>query len=429
MKRNYVVLAGLALVIWSLIAICWWAGRPGEPATKQPTPPARSQTAETARAIVPEAPRPSAPAAAAEERPVQVDGPRAEVRKEPEPPEHLERQPDPYADAEVIAEETKEDGGTKRTTRIVKSKKDTKYPLVRLEETAVQDKVPAGRRAAVRRKEMVADHIIVKLKPGTKEESLVALNSKFEAKIRRKMRVSDTYLVEIPAKDVQALPRMIAGYRQEARTVAYAEPDYIVHSLEEEVIPNDPQFSQLWGLKNTGQNGGTPGADIGAPAAWAVSKGSRAVKVAVIDTGVDYTHPDLAANIWTNTGEIPGDGIDNDGNGYVDDVRGWNFFADTNEPMDDHFHGTHCAGTIGAVGNNGIGIAGVCWQVSIVPLKFLNSGGSGWTSDAVEAIAYATSLHVDVMSNSWGGGGYSQALYDAIAEANDAGILIILPEI
>ena len=122
-------------------------------------------------------------------------------------------------------------------------------------------------------------------------------------------------------------------------------------------------------------------ADIDAPEAWNVTTGSRAVVVAVIDTGIDYRHPDLAANMWRNPGEIPGDGIDNDGNGFVDDVYGWDFANNDADPFDDEGHGTHVAGTIGAVGNNGTGVAGVNWQVSLMALKFLGADGSG-TTDA-----------------------------------------------
>ncbi len=137
----------------------------------------------------------------------------------------------------------------------------------------------------------------------------------------------------------------------------------------------------------------------------------------MVDTGVDYNHPDLAPNIWQNTREII-NGKDDDGNGYVDDVRGWNFVAKNNDPMDDNGHGTHCAGTIAAVGNNGIGVAGTAWNVKIMPLKFLNEKGSGYISDAISAILYASRNGASVISNSWSGTGYSQSLKDAIDASN-----------
>ncbi|NCC52772.1 MAG: hypothetical protein EOM20_16375, partial [Spartobacteria bacterium] len=204
--------------------------------------------------------------------------------------------------------------------------------------------------------------------------------------------------------------------------VLYAEPDYEVHINR---VPDDASFSELWGLHNTGQTGGTPGADIGASDAWDIQTGSHEVIVAVIDTGVDYNHEDLAANMWINTGEIPGNGIDDDSNGYIDDVYGINAITGSGNPMDDHNHGTHCAGTIGAVGNNGVGVVGVSWQVRILALKFLNADGSGYISDAITCIEYAIAKKAKVLSNSWGGGGYSQAMNDVIDAAGAAGISFV----
>jgi len=213
--------------------------------------------------------------------------------------------------------------------------------------------------------------------------------------------------------------------------VAYAEPNYIIQlslpddpelpgneSVGTESVsgaPNDPRFSEQWALSNTGQTSGTSGADIGALSAWSVSTGSDSIVVAVIDTGVDYTHPDMAANIWTNPGEIAGNGIDDDGNGYIDDVHGWDFINNDNDPMDDNGHGTHCAGVIGAVGNNGIGISGVNQKVKIMPLKFLSADGSGNVAASLNAITYARKMGANVISCSWGGTAKSQALEDAIS--------------
>ena len=218
--------------------------------------------------------------------------------------------------------------------------------------------------------------------------------------------------------------------------VAYAEPNYVYRIVGApadvaEVIPNDAEFGRLWGMKNSGQKDssgadGIVGADVGATKAWAITTGSKDIVVAVIDTGVDYTHQDLADNIYNNAKEIAGNGIDDDGNGFIDDVHGWNFAGvSTNDPMDDNSHGTHCSGTIGGKGNDGKGVAGVSWNVSILPIKFLTGGGSGTLADAVKSIQYATKMKVNIMSNSWGGGGFSQSMMDAIVEAKDAGILFI----
>ncbi len=200
--------------------------------------------------------------------------------------------------------------------------------------------------------------------------------------------------------------------------VEYAEPDYVV-SIDS-TTPNDPNFGNLWGMHNDADT------DIDAPEAWDLSTGSSSIVVAVIDTGVDYNHEDLSTNMWTNSGEIPGNGIDDDGNGYVDDYYGINGYTNNGDPMDDHGHGTHVSGTVAAVGNNGIGVVGVCWTAKIMALKFLTSGGWGYTSDAVKCVNYAIDKGADIMSNSWGGSGYSSSLKAAIEAAKNAGILFLV---
>ncbi len=193
------------------------------------------------------------------------------------------------------------------------------------------------------------------------------------------------------------------------------------YELKISATTNDTNASALWGMR--GPYG------LQATTAWDLETGSEDIVVAVIDTGVDYTHPDLAANMWVNTAEIPGNNIDDDGNGIKDDIYGAKFVSSPNgNPMDDNSHGTHVAGTIGAVGNNGLGVVGVNWRVKIMALKFLSSSGSGSLSGAIQAINYmvmmkARGVNIRVVNNSWGGGGYSQPLYDAIARARDAGII------
>jgi hypothetical protein len=145
----------------------------------------------------------------------------------------------------------------------------------------------------------------------------------------------------------------------------------------------------------------------------------------VIDTGVDYTHRDIDDNMWVNTGEIPNNGLDDDDNGYIDDIYGYDFCYYDNNPKDDHGHGTHCAGIIAAEGDNGSDIVGICWDAKIMALKFLDAGGSGWTSDAVEAFYYAVDNGADVTSNSWGGGGYSETMEDAINYADSQGVIMV----
>jgi len=209
--------------------------------------------------------------------------------------------------------------------------------------------------------------------------------------------------------------------------VEYAEPNYRRYLR---AVPNDPGFTQQWGLQNTGQpvKGvvGVPGADMGLTTAWATQTGSRGVVVAVIDDSIDINHPDLAANIWINPGEIAGDGIDNDGNGFIDDVNGWDFLNNDANPSADpgtgQGHGTEVAGCIGAVGNNGVGITGVNWNVSIMPLKF----GLDVASE-VAAFDYAIANGATIINASFGGPGPgSQAERDAVQRLQNAGILLVV---
>ena len=217
--------------------------------------------------------------------------------------------------------------------------------------------------------------------------------------------------------------------------VVYAEPNYKIQLNDppseptpppteptepeppSEVLPDDLD-SRLWGIRNQGQDGGTAGVDVGAVEAWKTTTGQpngQGPLILVIDTGIDYNHPDLAANVWVNPNEVPGDGVDDDDSGIADDIHGANLIFKDGNPMDDNDHGTHCAGTIGAVGNNGDGIVGVNWNATIAGAKFLDGGGSGTYADAVESVLYATRIGARITSNSWGGGGFSQALYDAFA--------------
>jgi subtilisin family serine protease len=224
----------------------------------------------------------------------------------------------------------------------------------------------------------------------------------------------DVHRCSIPTgMDVEAAVRAFAA----DPAVAWAEPNYVYTASR---TPNDPRFGELWGLENPGDT------DIDAPEAWDRQTGSRDVIVAIIDTGVDYGHEDLRDNAWRNPGESGSgretNGRDDDGNGFVDDVFGWDFAGRDNDPMDDNGHGTHVAGTIAAAGDNRTGVAGVAWSASIMALKFLNANGSGNAADAIQAIEYAAHHGARILNNSWGGGGFSQALHDAIdlARQHDA---------
>jgi subtilisin family serine protease len=228
------------------------------------------------------------------------------------------------------------------------------------------------------------------------------------------------------ASKTKTTPQLIQELSRDLR-FAVVEPDYI-RSIDS-VIPNDPGFPDLWGLHNTGQDGGTTDIDIDAPEAWDLTTGSGDVVVAIIDTGIDYTHPDLQANIWTNPGETPDNGIDDDGNGWVDDIHGINAIVETGDPMDDNAHGTHVAGTIGAESNNSTGVAGVNWNVKMIGAKFLNDIGWGYTSDHLQCLDYVYDLkashgiNIVAVNASYGGGDPSTAVSDAITALGTQGIL------
>jgi hypothetical protein len=254
-------------------------------------------------------------------------------------------------------------------------------------------------------------------------------------RVRKDMSVPDLnriYRLKVDIQPGQSLKDVLKNYRDDPG-VEYAELNYKVSVCR---TPNDTLYRLQWPLNNTGQDypdsggfnppPGTPDADIDAPEAWDYSTGNSEIVVAVVDTGVDYDHRDLWTNMWVNQAELGGtSGIDDDGNGYVDDIYGYDFINNDSNPKDDNGHGTHCAGIIAAAGNNGADITGVCWDAKIMALKFLDSSGSGNNADAIEAFYYAVQNGADVASNSWGGGGFSQAMADAVDYAYSQGVMMV----
>lgn len=258
------------------------------------------------------------------------------------------------------------------------------------------------------------DTVIVKYKSGTASTAAVNALEKQMGTTTAKIFKSGAKLLKLSKGS--SVPNTIATLKKN-NLVAYAEPDYKVTAT---YTPNDPMFNQLWGMDNESY----PQYDVQAPEAWDKTKGSSDTVVAVIDTGVDFTHPELTNCAWTNPGEIPGNGIDDDGDGYVDDVHGWDFVDGDNSVYTpgagNHPHGTHVSGTIAAAMDNNIGVAGLAPNVKIMALRFLDNSGSGYTDDAISAIDYAAAKGAKVINNSWAGYGYSEALYDAIAAASNS---------
>lgn len=303
----------------------------------------------------------------------------------------------------------------------------------RISKTLILGLLTAGIAAQAKKVEVVPGEYVVKLRNRFTTMANVDLERALGVQVVEHLsEASRSILVRRSAVErkefaVQALTQ--------SPLVEYAEPNFIYRATSGfSNLPNDPELSRLWGMINTGQKSsgdggevtGKAGIDIDAKRAWQVETGSKKVVIASIDTGVDYTNQDLAPNMWTNEAEANGkDGVDDDGNGVIDDTHGFNAISGKGDMKDDHGHGTHTSGTMAAGGNNGNGVVGVAWNATVMGVKFLSASGGGSLADAVKAIDYTTTMKVDMTSNSWGGGGFSQALYDAIKRARDAGILFV----
>jgi len=281
--------------------------------------------------------------------------------------------------------------------------------------------------ASLKQVDSVPGEYVVRLKPSLK----LFINNKAQLSQRLGSFVKST----IPSQNIVVVKRAAFESTDSAvKTLAQnpmvdiAEPNYIYKINK---TPNDPMLGQLWGMNNIGQadssgKAGVAGMDVDAVRAWDIETGSEKMIVAVIDTGVDFNHPDLKDNLWTNEAEANGKaGVDDDGNGVIDDIHGFNAIDGSGNAMDDHGHGSHCSGTIGAKGDDGKGIVGVNWNTRIMAVKFLSAEGSGSLEDAVKAIDYATKMGAKVLSNSWGGGGFAQTLLDSIKASETAGALFV----
>ena len=275
------------------------------------------------------------------------------------------------------------------------------------------------------------DRILVKPRESANLQELATLHSRHRTRVLRRFKnLGNVDVVELPP--AAAVPDFLQRFRASG-LIEHVEPDYWIRAA---VTPNDPRFTDgtQWNLRNTGQNGGLPNADIQAVPAWDVLNSASNVVVAVIDSGIRYTHQDLAANMWVNPGESGLDAldrdkrtnrVDDDANGIIDDVYGIDAVNNTGDPKDSDGHGTHVAGIIGAVGNNRLGVAGVAWKVQLMACRFLDSTGYGSTSDAIQCLDYARSKGAKVINASWGDTGNSTFLSSAIQRARDAGIIFV----
>ena len=331
-----------------------------------------------------------------------------------------------YAGADRLGrtERSLPDGGIKRVTLL---RTDLKYPLVRVVDRMGPVEASGGRpiRESVA---MAAGHFLVEPVKTAGGDVLRARLEEGGWVVRAELPLSGRWLVApsvgaIMDSEGDRFPELQAALAAELGDLATVEPDYLFYA---EGLADDPSFANgsLWGLRNTGQSGGTAGADIRAVEAWDIRNDASDVVVAVVDTGVRMTHEDIAPNLWTNPGEIPGNGIDDDGNGVIDDVHGFDAIDGGGDPSDEDGHGTHVAGTVGAAGNNATGVTGVAWEVRIMPIRFLGDGG-GFLSDVIEGIAYARANGATILNNSWGGGGFSTSLRNAIADLAAGDILFV----
>ncbi|MEI6449710.1 MAG: S8 family serine peptidase [Actinomycetes bacterium] len=306
-----------------------------------------------------------------------------------------------------------------------------------------RDARPTAQSAPAPGDSYVAGEVLVRLKAGASKPGRQALASALGAARVRDLRVqailprgqrillfkSTTLSGEALVASALRNPNVISASLNYRHTIDEGDVAVIERRGFKAVTPDDPLFPDLWGLNNIGQTGGTPGADISAPEAWSTTTGSADVVVASTDTGVAYDHPDLAANMWHNPYEIPANGIDDDLNGYIDDVYGINAITGSGDPYDDQGHGSHTSGTMAAVGDNGIGITGVAWQARIMAVKFLDATGYGTTADAIASINYVVNekvnygVNVVAINASWGGGEYSVLERDSIRAAGAAGIV------
>lgn len=308
--------------------------------------------------------------------------------------------------------------GTRQRERLINS--GGKYPFIRVVDTLSTDPT-SGKEIISFQTAMVADHVIVRIKNGYSHASIESYAKQHGFSIRKTMEAPDCFLVAAKPPTLDTIT-LLTNSLAHADCIDIVEPDYMVQVSDTE--PNDPSYSLLWGMKK-----------IKMPKVWDMTTGSNEAVVAIFDTGTDLSHEDLRDNLWVNPGEIAGNNIDDDNNGYIDDVYGWDFYSDDNDPSDVYGHGSHVAGTIGAKGNNFKGVAGVNWNIKIMTIKFFGYDPTGhlegFASDAMDGMYYVITqktrgVPVRVTNNSWGGSSFSSLLKDSFEIAGGQGIMHVV---
>ena len=284
---------------------------------------------------------------------------------------------------------------------------------------------PGRTKGSAKKPDCIPGELIVKYKPGVVRKTASELTNRLGISTLKKIKFINADHIRLPSH--MTVDEALTIYRNNP-DVEWVEPNYIRRAMAA-APPTDTFFDNLWGLYNSGQKvndmSGKNGADIDMLEAWEKTTDCSNIVIAIIDSGVDLNHPDLKNNLWTNPDEIADNGIDDDGNGYIDDIHGWNFVDNNNDLSDSNDHGTHSAGVIAAQGNNSLGTTGVCWSAKIMPLKFLDTHGTGSSVDEINAIEYAVKNGAKIINASFGEKGYLTGEYNAIQEAGNAGLLFI----
>lgn len=396
----------LAAIIVGAVAVSL---RPGAPEATSRSPVFFENPAPSAPAIVQAAS--TSPAAVAAKTAMPLPAPTPRVQTPPLPAE--------FSAYPVVARDelAGAEPGEIEQRRIVRA--PLKFPLLRIR-SVVRDQVVVAEEA------VVADQLLVTPWLGVAPAAVASALAAEGIRIRETMNGSGTLLLQLPDHELDSVDR--AAARLAARADLFQSVG--ANGIGFGAAPNDPNFSSQWALQNTGQVfafvTGTVGVDINASGLWSIVSSAPKVIVAVLDSGMDFTHPDLAGVAWTNTGEIDGNGIDDDGNGRVDDVHGWDFANSDNLPADDHNHGSHVTGIIAARRNNGIGVTGIADPAMILPVKILNSSNTGFTSDLIAALDYARLLGARVMNLSLQNYPNDASLKLAFDRAEAAGIVICI---